>query len=65
MSKPKVIRGTKGAKAPFGDLSDLVCDARGCGRRIKKNVAVRKETRPLLCYRCFGPGEYARRRRPA
>jgi hypothetical protein len=34
-----------------------------CERRIKINVALRKRTRPLLCYACYMRGERARRTR--
>ena len=40
-------------KHNFREMSDKVCVKRGCKKRIKLNVAERKTTNKLYCYKCW------------
>jgi hypothetical protein len=43
----------KSQKVDFRVMSNLTCRVATCGKRIKENVARRKQSTDLLCYNCF------------
>lgn len=44
----------KGNKVPYTELSDIQCSNKGCGRKLKVNLIMKKgDKQPLKCFKCY------------